>query len=101
MSEQGLLSLFLDKKLCDDVVDVIIDCDLVSGFTFTHVNGYSREHASYDLREQVAGYRELLRLDILHQNTNLDDILRLLYAIKSNHPLRYWVTPITNSGVIK
>ncbi len=51
----------------DDLVDALMGNDHVSGFTLSPALGYSREHSHFSLGEQVAGYRDYSRFEVLFE----------------------------------
>lgn len=98
MNEQQILSLVFDEASKDDLVDLLMSTEEVSGFTMSNVSGFSREHSQYDVAEQVAGYRQLFRIDVLHQAQQLNVLLQALKGLGTANAIRYWVTPILDSG---
>ena len=100
MPEQALLSVFLEQQLCDQVTDTLIASEHCNGFTLSPVQGYSKHHAQDDLKEQIAGYRHIFRLDILHSPEEQHHVLSLLASVGSQHPMRYWITPVLQHGTV-
>jgi len=98
MAEQQILSLLVPTGLRDDIIDALIGCELVSGFSMTAIAGYSREHSQYDVREQVAGYRELFRFDVMHERECQDALMHELHATFETTSIRYWITPVLEQG---
>ena len=98
MGEQQLLTIVVPVDLRDDVVDVLIGCESISGFNMVTIAGYSREHSQYDLSEQVEGYRELFQFDVIHEQTHQDELLACLRAGFASTTVRYWITPILEQG---
>jgi hypothetical protein len=97
MNEQ-LLVVVASEKIREDLVDALIGLEEISGFNLGTIGGYSREHSEYDLGEQVAGYRRLCRLEILHREDQQATLLAALEAACGASPLRYWITPLIASG---
>ncbi|WP_100642422.1 DUF3240 family protein [Alteromonas facilis] len=100
MSDHSLLSVFVEQALRDSATDALMGMPKCSGFSISSIDGFSCDHAKYDLREQVAGYRKMVRIDVMHHVDDLQSILAALAEIHSEHPLRYWVTPIIQTGFI-
>lgn len=98
MGEQQLLTIVVPIDLRDDVVDVLIGCESISGFNMSTIAGFSREHSQYDLSEQVEGYRELYQFDVIHENTHQDELLACLREGLSSTSVRYWITSILEQG---
>ncbi len=97
MNEQLLVAMF-SEGIRDDLIDALIQLEEVSGFSMQAIDGYSREHSQYDLREQVAGYRRLCRVEILHEVEHEAALLAALEAVCSASPIRYWITPLQSAG---
>jgi hypothetical protein len=98
MTEQRLLVLLAPMERRDDLVDALMELDSISGFTLTPALGYSREHSHFSLREQVAGYREIDRFEVLLDDELLPTVLAVLESACGNEHLRYWVSEVPDSG---
>jgi hypothetical protein len=97
MSEQLLVAVFA-QDIRDDLIDALIGLEAISGFNLETIDGYGREHSRYDLREQVAGYRQLCRLEVLHESDQEQALLATLARACAAGHLRYWVMPLKSSG---
>lgn len=93
-----ILHLMVPSSLRDDLVDLLITLECISGFNLYAVDGFSKAHSQYDLAEKVAGFRTLYRLEAIHQATDLPALLEALKPLCQATPLRYWVTPILSSA---
>lgn len=82
----------------DAVIDALIGSETFSGFTLTGVDGFSREHGNYALQEQVAGYRQDCRIEIMIETGQRESLLALLADACGPGRLRYWAMPIEASG---
>lgn len=98
MVEQQLLTIVVPIDLRDDVIDALIGCQSISGFSLATIAGYSREHSQYDLREQVEGYREFSRFEVMHERQHQGELLVCLRAEFTSAKIRYWITPINEQG---
>ena len=98
MSEQQLLTIMVPLELRDDFIDVLIGCDLLSGFSMTAIAGYSREHSQYDIREQVEGYREFSRFDVMHDCIQQEELMTHIRATFVATKIRYWISPVLSQG---
>lgn len=98
MNQSQMLSVVVDEASRDDVIDLLMTMDDISGFTLSTVNGFSREHSQYDIAEQVAGYRQLFRIDILHDVHQCEGLLTGMRDLKAASSIRYWVTPVIETG---
>jgi hypothetical protein len=86
------------KERRDDFVDALIGHDALSGFTLLPALGYSREHSHFSIPEQVAGYREFDRFEVLVEASALSALLEHLSATSGSERLRYWVFMIAAEG---
>jgi len=99
-SNQQMLTIMLNESVKDDAVDLIIGLEQLSGFTLSKANGFSRKHAQYDIKEQVEGYKGFYRLEVIHNQNDLADILEKFSGLGSRFKLKYWVTPLVTIGEI-
>ena len=100
MDEDQMLVLMVPEGLRDEVVDTLIALDWISGFNMTTMAGFSREHSQYDLREQVEGYRQLFKFEVLHLRRQRDDLLGSLRPVCESANIRYWLLPVAGQGHI-
>jgi hypothetical protein len=98
MAEQQLLVFLAPAERRDDLVDVLMEIEGISGFTLIPALGYSREHHHFSLREQVSGYREFARFEVLLEPEQLSAVLTSLEPACGNERLRYWVGSIESTG---
>jgi hypothetical protein len=82
----------------DDLVDALMDSEHISGFTLTPALGFSREHSHFSLGEQVAGYRDYSRFEVLLGASQQEQVLETLRRASGNERLRYWLTPVPETG---
>ncbi|MBN7795950.1 DUF3240 family protein [Parahaliea mediterranea] len=97
MTEQLLVAIF-SEGIRDDLIDALVQLDEVSGFSLQAIDGYSREHSQYDVREQVAGYRRMCRVEVLHCARHEPALLASLRAVCGASPIRYWIAPLQSAG---
>ena len=100
MTERCIFSCFVDPETVDNVLDCLLVQTFVTGFSMQKIEGYSKDHASYSVSEQVAGYRAICRIDIQLAQADIEALSAALKALALQHPIRYWVTPVLESGVI-
>jgi hypothetical protein len=93
-----LLVAIVPGELRDDLIDALIQLPEISGFGMQAIEGYSREHSQYDLREQVAGHRRMYRLEIVHTPEQEAGLLDALESKCAASPIRYWIMPLQASG---
>ena len=100
MDEQQMLVMMVPAGLGDDIVDTLIGIDGISGFNMTTIAGYSREHSQYDLREQVEGYRQFFKFEVMHRRDQRETLLGRLRPVCESANIRYWVLPVLEQGHI-
>ena len=98
MPEQQLLVLVVPGEVRDDVVEALAGVEHISGFSLAKTAGYSRDHSAYSLREQVVGYRDFYRFEVIHAAADLESLFRILKSPCGSANIRYWVTPLLAEG---
>ena len=98
MDNCQLLILMVPVELRDDVVDCLMACEQVSGFNMTSMAGYSKEHSQYDLREQVEGYREFFKFEVMHPAARQFALMESLRPVCAVAHIRYWIVPVREQG---
>lgn len=95
-----LLVLITPHHIKDDVVDTLMAQDYLSGFSLINICGFSREHSQYNLKEQVEGYREFYKFEVMHQQADQAALLAAVASACRHDPCRYWIVPLATSGVL-
>lgn len=98
MDDRQLLVMMVPGDLRDDVIDSLISGEGISGFNMTTIAGYSREHSQYDLREQVEGYRQLFKFEVMHEPGHQVELLARLRPVCASANIRYWIVPVLEQG---
>ncbi|TGE79715.1 DUF3240 domain-containing protein [Pseudoalteromonas sp. KS88] len=98
MSEQVIFTLNVPSLLKDDVIDILIDLDYISGFNLNKIQGFSKEHSQFDTAEQVAGHRTFYQFEVLILSTHYIPIKEALKTICQPARLKYWLTPVIDCG---
>jgi len=93
-----VLVLITPIELKDELVDQLMGLSCISGFSLNLIDGYSRENAHFNINEQVEGYRQFYRFEILHQEKYEVEILQALKQICTTGHARYWVLPVNSVG---
>ena len=78
MPDCQLLILVAPVDIKDDIVDVLIELEGITGFNLEKMAGYSKEHSQFNVREQVEGYRELYRFEVMHSKQQQPHLLSSL-----------------------
>ena len=98
MCNQQLITIMLNKSIKDDAVDVVLNLKNITGFTLYKAYGYSRKHVQYDIKEQVEGYKDFYRLDVVHKPEDLKQLLHAFSQLGGRFKLKYWVSPLIDCG---
>ena len=98
MTSETLFVLIAPKELKDDLVDLLISTDNLSGFNLKTINGYSKEHSHFNIAEQVEGYRELIQFEVLLFENDKKSFLERLTPLCRPAKLRYWFLPVIDGG---
>ncbi|MBE9538818.1 MAG: DUF3240 family protein [Proteobacteria bacterium] len=98
MPECQILTLVVPVDVKDDVVDTLIEMEGITGFNLEKIAGFSKEHSRFNLREQVGGYRELYRFEVIHSKKQQPLLLSALRPVCDAPRIRYWITPILEQG---
>jgi len=93
-----LLVIVVPGEIKDDVVDTLMELEDISGFNLAKIAGYSKEHSQFNVREQVEGYRELYRFEIIHTESQQKLLLDSLSTVCAGPRLRYWIVPVIEQG---
>jgi len=97
-SSEQLFILISPKELKDELVDLFMSMKQLSGFNLKKINGYSKEHSSFNITEQVEGYRELFQFEVLIKNSDKEALFNQLTPICQAAKLRYWLLPVSEGG---
>lgn len=98
MDDPQLLIMMAPDEIRDDIVDSLTACEGISGFNMTTMAGFSKEHSLYDLREQVEGYRQLSKFEVMHSRAQQPGLLAALRPACSSANIRYWIIPVLEQG---
>lgn len=89
-----IIAFIVPKTFKDDVTDHLMRSDISSGFNLTPIMGFSQKHSSYNLEEQVRGYKDMLQFEVLIENDKLEILKKELATLFPTTKVKYWVTPI-------
>jgi nitrogen regulatory protein P-II 1 len=98
-----ILTLISHASAQQDLADRLRSLAQISGFTFTHVEGHgiqSENDPFLSARDKVVGYTPRVRLDILLNDDDVDDVLDVLRHMENSiiGQSVYWVTPVDQGG---
>ncbi len=92
------LILIAPNEIKEDIVDQLIGLSQLSGFSLSEINGYSREHSHFDIREQVEGYRKFQRFEMFLDSDETAAVLMSLKPVCASAAVRYWILPVSTAG---
>ena len=97
------LTLIVHADVEQALADTLRSLKQVSGFTFIHVEGHGAQDgrdATLSARDRVVGYTPQVRVDILLEDSDVDDVLQALRAADCGGAGRgiFWITPVEQRG---
>jgi len=92
-----LLRLNIPPGLEEDMVDLLLSSDDISGYQSYQTRGHGRVGAM-TVAEQVAGRRNRVQFEIVLNENVLDATLNRLKAAFPIKDVIYWVMPVLKSG---
>jgi len=95
-----MLIAIVPEALKNKVVDTLMAESVSSGFSLAKIQGFSHIHSHYNVREQVEGYQDFYRFEILHKGANSKALCELLGATNEAKTIRYWIFPVIETGVL-
>ncbi|WP_412971676.1 DUF3240 family protein [Glaciecola sp. MF2-115] len=95
-----ILTAIVPEGLKDKVVDTLMDESCISGFSLVKIQGFSKANSHYNVSEQVEGYRDFYRFEIIHNEVNSEQLRHLLSTTNPDKIIRYWITPLLEVGVL-
>ncbi|GLX84095.1 hypothetical protein tloyanaT_03470 [Thalassotalea loyana] len=99
MFSSSLVFTFITpKKHKDDVIDQLMLSDIASGFNIFPIMGYSQKHSAFSLEEQVRGYKDMLKFEVVIEQSELEQLKEELSSLFATIKIRYWATPIIETG---
>ncbi|GAA6185818.1 MULTISPECIES: DUF3240 family protein [Alteromonadaceae] len=95
-----LLIAIVPQQLKDNLVDTLIGLEALSGFSLSKIQGYSRENHQYNIQEQVEGYRDFYRFELLHNPAHYQELLAHIKQVCANSHIRFWCVPVIDGGTL-
>lgn len=97
------LTLIVHTDIEQALADTLRGLWQTSSFTFIHVEGHGPQDErdpTLSARDRVVGYTPHVRVDILLEDGDVDDILQALRTADCSLAGRgiYWVTPVNEFG---
>ncbi len=100
MSDQKLLVLIVPALRGDEIVDLLMACQDVEGFTRSPVAGFSREHSRFSLREAVQGHVDQMRFEIVAGEDVLSSLREQLGALAGRDRFFFYSLALWDSGYL-
>ena len=97
------LTLIIHANAQQEMADHLRSLNRVKGFTFIHGEGHGA-HVEHDpflsARDKVVGYTPRVRVDILLEDADLEEVLDALRTTRSGVDGQgiYWVTTVEKNG---
>ena len=92
----ALLILNITPELEEELVDYLLSCEKVGGFTSYPVYGHG-EQGHLSIAEQVTGRRKRAQFEILLPEEHVDAVIAGL-AEDVGKGIHYWQLPVARSG---
>lgn len=100
MTDQHLIILHAASALEDNIADCLLALESAHGFNCFPLNLYHHENKALSLTEQVTGRQKQICFQIHTDGQGLDFLLSRLRDEFKGAGIRYWVVPLTQSGII-
>ncbi|WP_371193865.1 DUF3240 family protein [Glaciecola sp. SC05] len=94
----NLLVLMVPEAIKDKVVDTLIAQPSLSGFSLSKIQGFSAKNNHFNIQEQVEGYKDLYRFEVLHEIQQTEALIALVKTSFKELKFRFWVTPVLYAG---
>jgi len=94
------LTLLCAPQVEEKVLDLLLVSPDVKLFTSTAMAVHGLDHKKLDQSEQVLGRARVTKVQAIADAGALQDLLDGLRGQLTGTALRYWVTPVTDMGVI-
>jgi len=99
------LTLIVHADIQQALADTLRSLEHLSGFTFTHVEGHGPQDETdpqISARDRVIGYTPHLRVDILLEDEDVENVLRSLLAADCSLAGRgvYQITAVEKHGAL-
>lgn len=91
-------TFIIPKKHKDDVIDHLMQSDIASGFNIVPIMGYSQKHSAFSLEEQVRGYKDMLKIEVVIEQSELEQLKKELRTLFTTIKIRYWTTHVIETG---
>ena len=98
INDPVLLVVVTPATLKDKFVDMLMEQEYLSGFSLSKIQGFSSQNSHYNVKEQVEGYKDVYRFEILHAGEHTQALLKHITTSSGAGAVRYWLTPVLQHG---
>lgn len=95
---QVLVVLTSSPAIENELIDWLLSREDEIGFTSCAVHGHSANYDHLSIAEQVIGRQRRHQIQVLLQQSLLDDFLGALVADLGDIDIHYWVVPVLAGG---
>ncbi len=100
-SDDVCLNLILARALRDELLDFLSEQpDVASGFTASDAAGHGTNAQLQTSAERVKGHADQVHVRIVLRSTDAHRLLDRLRISFAGSNLLYWMTPVTEFGII-
>jgi hypothetical protein len=92
------LTILCPPALAEQVLDTLLTMPEISLFTSSAASAHGLAHSVLSATEQVLGMARMTRIEALLSHANQDQILSRLRSDLSGTGLRYWISPVIETG---
>jgi hypothetical protein len=93
-----LLVIMVPEEMKDRLVDALMAQTQLSGFSLSKIQGFSQNNSHFNVKEQVEGYKDLFRFEVMHEASLSEQLLLTINGLFQERRLRYWLTPVLASS---
>ena len=93
-----LLVIMVPQEMKDRLVDALISETQLSGFSLSKIQGFSQNNSHFNIKEQVEGYKDLFRFEVLHESSLSEQLILTIKALFHERTVRYWLTPVLDAS---
>jgi hypothetical protein len=86
------------EAIKDKMVDALLADGSLSGFSLSKIQGFSAQSSHFNIKEQVEGYKDLYRFEVLHDSEQSEALLEQIKASFKEVKIRFWITPVLHAG---
>ena len=98
MNDQSLLNLIIAPEVEDAIIDWLLLCDRVSGFTSMPVSGHGSSIHSLSTAEQVTGRRRQVLIQSCLPRKEGEEVVKALQRNFAGSGMHYWLSPLQAAG---